>query len=335
MWATGLALVGGTGEYANYVNFQPSITGTTENDYQDKTCQEVPKASNTVYLYSMRWKDTWNNGEFDLEFHVSKKRKQAVNRGPLLPPALLWDKFADSKLVTQHGNRFPVRRVTNASVDEDTDYCLRVIVEGAPTGKTVPDWVQFQIITNTDRVVNWRKETSANAGRSIVNPADSANAGLMAMGVWNLRSSSLTSPDLLSYSGRGPVFTHNANIATTAAPTRKKPDAAAGGNTPTHTKWSQSCGELTPATNCADSDLYFEGTSSATAHTGGLAALAIQLHKSSSEPYTPSSIATYLKESATARGTVPNNNWGPRYAQDAMPAPADPADQRPYRVLEQ
>ena len=205
------------------MNFRPDITGTTETDYLNKTCQEVPKKGLTIYAYSMRWKDRWNNGRFDVEFHVSRRIKDYtfVSPGNVISS---WNKFVDSASVDQHGNgSYPVRRVTNASVRTSNNHCLRIEVQSAPSGQTIPAWIQFQILTDDfETPATWRRESSSNSGRSIVNPASSNNAGLMAVGAWDLRSASETSPNLMSYSGRGPVFTVNANLETTSAPTRKK-----------------------------------------------------------------------------------------------------------------
>ena len=55
----------------------------------------------------------------------------------------------------------------------------------------------------------------------------------------------------------------------------------------------------------------FEGTSQASPHVAGLAALVKQRFPD----YSPQQIATYLKTHAEARGSVPNNTWGYGFAK--------------------
>ena len=57
----------------------------------------------------------------------------------------------------------------------------------------------------------------------------------------------------------------------------------------------------------------FSGTSQASPHIAGLAALVLQRYPE----YTPEQVATYLKNNALGIGTVPNNTWG--YGLAEMP----------------
>ena len=61
----------------------------------------------------------------------------------------------------------------------------------------------------------------------------------------------------------------------------------------------------------------WKGTSQASPHVAGLAALVKQVYPSRS----PSSIASYLKDNALGRDTVPNNTWGYGFAR--LPPPPD------------
>ena len=65
------------------------------------------------------------------------------------------------------------------------------------------------------------------------------------------------------------------------------------------------------------------GTSQASPHVAGLAALAKQRYPTA----TPSEIANFLKQNSVPRGAVPNNTWG--YGLAALPEPDINADEVP------
>ena len=58
-------------------------------------------------------------------------------------------------------------------------------------------------------------------------------------------------------------------------------------------------------------DRPFSGTSQASPHVAGLAALVKQRFSD----YTPQQVTNYLKNHAEARGSVPNNTWGYGFAK--------------------
>ncbi|MBM3943884.1 MAG: hypothetical protein FJ317_00135 [SAR202 cluster bacterium] len=64
------------------------------------------------------------------------------------------------------------------------------------------------------------------------------------------------------------------------------------------------------------------GTSQASPHVAGLAALVRQRFPE----LTPAQVATYLKNNAAPRGTVPNNTWGYGFAQLPFLPPGPPTD---------
>ncbi len=172
----------------------------------------------------------------------------------------------------------------------------------------IPTWIQFQILTqDLDTSVAWNGGIDV-AGHSIVNPASSANPGLVAVAARNMRTTG-TTPSLMDYSSQGPVYSPMANLRTDT-PDRIKPDATAASGAATHTKWLHDCNQN--ADTCGD-DLYFGGTSAATGHTGGLAALVVQLFKDIGAQYTAADVAKYLKDSGKHLvSTEPKNNyrWG-------------------------
>ena len=146
------------------------------------------------------------------------------------------------------------------------------------TSGAAPSWIQLLLWGASDDLQNY---VSAH---SIGNPAESRNAGMLAAGAAPFSNTST----IESFSSRGPT-TDN----------RTKPDivGADGGTSSTRGTW--------------------KGTSQASPHVAGLAALVKQVYPSRS----PSSIASYLKDNALGRDTVPNNTWGYGFAR--LPPPPD------------
>ena len=142
----------------------------------------------------------------------------------------------------------------------------------------VPSWIQLLVWGASGDLQNY---VSAH---SIGNPAESRNSGMLAAG-----AAGISDTDTIeSFSSQGPT-TDN----------RTKPDivGADGGTSSTRGTW--------------------KGTSQASPHVAGLAALVKQVYPSRS----PSSIASYLKDNALGRDTVPNNTWGYGFAR--LPPPPD------------
>ena len=155
---------------------------------------------------------------------------------------------------------------------------------------TSPGWIQLQI---------WSPEELEHytPHHSIGEPADSANPGLLAVGAADI----LDTSTIEEFSSQGPT-----------PDDRVKPDIV--GADKVH---SAAFGEL------------FSGTSQASPHVAGLAALVKQRFPD----YTPHQVTNYLKSHAEARGSVPNNTWGYGFAKlpasDAAtptPEPTPPVD---------
>ncbi len=114
-------------------------------------------------------------------------------------------------------------------------------------------------------------------GRSVANPAESAAAGVLAVGAANWRNTTA----IEGFSSRGPTRDG-----------RVKPDlvGADRGNSAVFGPW--------------------RGTSQASPHVAGLAALLLQQERA----LTPEQLAARLKQSARRRGAKPNNIWGYGFA---------------------
>ena len=156
-----------------------------------------------------------------------------------------------------------------------------------------PEWVQVMAFTSQELGVYTR-------GGSITSPAESPNAGLLAVGAahwWDVNT-------LARYSGRGPT-----------PDGRVKPDI-----TGAHCAATASDERVTLANGFS---AWFCGTSQASPHVAGLAALV----KQGFPDYAPRQVAGYLKTQAQARGAKPNNDWGYGFAR--LPAPTGPPPPTP------
>ena len=148
---------------------------------------------------------------------------------------------------------------------------------------TIPSWLQLNVFSKQPLDV-------AVASSSIASPAESANPGMLAVGAayW------ATPSTIESFSSQGP--TTNGRI---------KPDivGADGGDSVSYPSG-------------------FFGTSQASPHVAGLAALVLERFPSS----TPTQVADYLKANALPRGAVPNNTWGYGLAYLPSLSPGEPTD---------
>ena len=230
-----------------------------------------PKEGFTAQL---RWADAWGGASNDLDLHLIELTAN--------------DTFFLSDVVASSennqfggGNHIPYERISlNYGDIPNGAYCLAVRIVDA----YAPSWIQLQV---------WGAHqleyyTSAH---SIGNPAESSNPGMLAVGAAG-RNGGINNPfdtnTIEPFSSRGPTLDD-----------RIKPDivGADAGQSITYRF------ELNP-------NGYFFGTSQASPHVAGLAALV----KQSNPDYTPAQIASYLKNNAEARGAVPNNTWGYGFA---------------------
>ncbi len=201
----------------------------------------------------------------------------------------------DSNSVTQYTENYPVRRSSKLST-ELLDLCLRIKINSDDDADddelTAPDWIQFQALVAKDSHSKYPSWSKDKTGRSIVNPSESANPALLAVGARSLQS---TAMKMTGYTSRGPVFSDGVDV-TDATPNRLKPDVVGSTDAATYTKWRWSCHKKdVPGDEC--DDLYFTGTSAATGHVGGLAALAVQWLKRTGADYDAVDVANFLRHS--------------------------------------
>ena len=196
----------------------------------------------------LRWDDDWGGAETDLDLF-------ALTSGT--------DEIALQSIDLQSGS---VGHNPYESVGSIATFDVMVAHRGGPD----PDWIQLVGWGRTRLTLN-----SSGAG-SIINPAESANRGMLAVG-----AAPWYDVDILSgFSSRGPT-----------PDGRIKPDVVAA-----------NCGET------ATGGQGFCGTSQASPHVAGMAALVRQRFPN----YSPAQVVSYLKDNAEQRisGPDPNNTWG-------------------------
>ena len=208
-------------------------------------------ASATISL-ELRWQDTCTGASRDLDLELwNDSSKMKVDSSEDVQSGL-----------SGHVPHESLHYVTPAS----GRYCAAVTWTSGAT----PSWIQLLVVTGQSLDV-------ANAVGSVVSPAETSNAGALAVGAANWQ----TPGTIESFSSRGPT-----------PDGRVKPDLV--------------------GVDGADTFIYgangFGGTSQAAAHIAGLAALVAQAFPEMA----PSQIATTLKNWALERSGAgtPDNTWG-------------------------
>ena len=217
------------------------------------------------FTAQLRWADSWGGASKDLDLYLIPESGSTLS---------LSDAVATSENnQVGAGNDIPYETFSRRHGQiADGEYCLAVNqVSGA-----APSWIQLLVWGASGDLQHYV------SARSIGNPAESRNSGMLAAGAARVSNTNT----IEGFSSRGPTIDN-----------RTKPDivGADGGTSSTYGTW--------------------KGTSQASPHVAGLAALVKQAYPSRS----PSSIASYLKDNALGRDTVPNNTWGYGFAQ--LPTP--------------
>ena len=214
------------------------------------------------FVAQLRWDDTWGNVARDLDLFLSDGAMMVV----------------DSSLGSQLGQagHDPYEYVDYTPLSSGTYHLVIDHVGGA-----APSWLQLDAFFG-------QSLGTGVASRSIVNPADSASPGMLAVGAahWSTPST------IESFSSLGPTTDD-----------RTKPDivGADGGASVSYPSG-------------------FFGTSQASPHLAGLAALVLERFPG----FAPDQVADFLKTNALPRGAVPNDTWGYGFAQLPLLEPGPP-----------
>ncbi|MDE2938570.1 MAG: S8 family serine peptidase [Chloroflexota bacterium] len=229
------------------------------------------------YTFQLRWEDSWGGASTDLDMY-------------------LWDRSTDALLSIPAGWGFIGSRVPQSGASDHEPFeffSLRSPIDSndvgviiVHAGGPVPNWIQLEMFSG-------RGGLGIHTGNgSIANPAESANPGLLAVGASPFYDVNTIEP----FSSQGPT-----------PDGRIKPDivgidcaASVSYEYRTRRDNGQGC--------------WFPGTSQASPHVAGMAALVRQRFPD----LTAEETAAYLKDNAEPRGAVPNNTWG--YGLAKLPA---------------
>lgn len=215
-----------------------------------------------LFIAQLRWEDSWTAAARDLDLYLLQFDATSS--------ALTVVARSESAQSGTAGHvPFELLSYTPNVICSCSYYLAINLFSGA-----LPGWVQLQAFTS--ETLQFR-----TSGRSIANPAESANAGLLAVGAAPWYGTNTIEP----FSSRGPTTDG-----------RTKPDVigADRGSTVSYGAFASTGG--------------FGGTSQASPHVAGLAALVLGAFPNTP----PTQLAAYMR--ATASHRTPSNTWGAGFA---------------------
>ena len=230
------------------------------------------------YSFLLRWEDNWGGAVTDLDIY-------------------LWDKstgdFLDipagygyvGSIVEQSGanNHTPREFFSLRSPIDSEDVGVIIVHAGGPE----PDWIHLDLFSGPGGL-------EYSTGASIANPAESANPGMLAVGAAPFYDTNTIEP----FSSQGPT-----------PDGRIKPDIVG-------VDCAASVSYEREIRRDDGQECWFPGTSQASPHVAGMAALVRQRFPE----FSPEQVADYLKDTAQQRESPdPNNTWGHGLAQ--LPPP--------------
>ena len=236
------------------------------------------------FTAQLRWDDSWGGASSDLDLYLIPLTGSILR----LSNAVAFSE----KVQTGGAEDYPFESITLDYGDiPDGIYCFAI----NSFNDTAPSWIQLLVWGAASPLQHYSTD------HSIGNPAESANPGLLAVGAAGR-----------NFSVNNPFDTTIIELFSSQGPTldgRIKPDivGADAGQSVTYRSEHNPNG-------------YFFGTSQASPHVAGLAALVKQRFSR----YPPAQVAQYLKDYAEERGAAGADNiWGHGFAKllssDASP----------------
>ena len=229
-----------------------------------------------IYAFQLRWDDDWGGADTDLDIYLWDKSADRVLN---LPPG--WGLVGSIDPQSGASDDYPFEFFFLRAPFDRSDVGVVIVHDSGP----VPDWVQLELWSGPGGL------EYSNDG-SITNPAESANPGLLAVGAAPFYDVNT----IEFFSSQGPT-----------PDGRIKPDIVG-----IDCAASVSYERFIRRSN--GQECWFPGTSQASPHVAGMAALVRQRFPD----LTAEQVAAYLKDNAEPRGAVPNNTWG--YGLARLPA---------------
>ena len=226
------------------------------------------------YTFALRWEDDWGGADTDLDIYLWDR-----STGDVLYIPEGWGYVGGAAEQSGAGNHYPWEFFSLRSPISSRDVGVIIVHESGPE----PDWIHLELFSGPEGL-------EYSTGVSISNPAESDNLGLLAVGAAPFYNTNIIEP----FSSQGPT-----------PDGRVKPDIV--------------------GVDCAASVSYeyfirrndgqgcwFPGTSQASPHVAGMAALVRQRFPE----FTAEQVAGYLKDTAQQRELPdPNNTWGHGFAR--------------------
>ena len=262
--ADSIIWVNAAGNFARTTWYSASPTWTSSSnlvfDSAGDTCNAVSLTQGRIEFFQVRWAGAWRNANTDLTLY-------------LLNSAGTDTVAVSSQQQRGEDDHYPNDWIEYIPVSSGS-HCL--MVAKIRSSDPSPAWVQLQVFSG-DLELRLEHHTA----RSITNPAESANAGMLAVGAAHYSSRAIE-----PFSSRGPT-----------PDGRTKPDIVG-----------------------VDGYNSLKGTSFGSPHVAGLAALVIDRYANDANYDTPAEIAAYLKNNARDLGNAgADNTWGHGFAE--LPAP--------------
>ena len=266
------------------------VFGKASIFFPRNTCNTV--LTDGPLLIYLRWGDDWNGAHVDLDIQVYDSQGQRITGR--------WANSGENRQMGHLGH-IPIEVFfSDSNLPDGQSYCIKIHNYSAAQGHgtTAPTWVQLRVNTETANLIDYHSRS-----HSLVNPAESANLGLLAVGAAHYSSPR----SIENFSSRGPTVDGRTRLDLVGVD-RTFSDVL-GSN--------------------------FLGTSQASPHVAGLAALVKQRFPQ----YSPVQVADYLRQHAVPHTDSPNNIWGyglaklPPFTSSPNPTLTKPVTPSPARTV--